>query len=217
VVGILDRDGAFAEMLVLPKQNLHGIPDSMADEEAVFVEPLAASLEILEQVHVRPTHRVAVLGDGKLGLLIGQVLHRVGCDLVVIGRHAEKLAVASRWGIQTQLSEEEESARFDVVVDATGSTEGFEQACRWVRPRGTVVLKSTVVDTYAMNLSSLVIHEITVVGSRCGPFEPAIRWLEKGDVEARSLVSATFPLEEGIAAFEVAAKKDTLKVVLRMT
>lgn len=221
VLGIVGRDGAFAETLVLPERNLHLVPDSLADEEAIFVEPLAASLEILEQMPVRPTDRVAVLGDGKLGLLIAQVIHRIGCDLVVVGRHREKLSILTERGIRTCLDDETEGRgefdlRYDVVVEATGSLEGFERACDLVRPRGTVVLKSTVSGGVETNLARLVVDEVVVVGSRCGPFAPAIRWLEEGAVDVRSLIWRTFSLEEGLAAFEEASKREALKVVLKM-
>lgn len=221
VLGILGRDGAFAETLVVPERNLHLVPDALADEEAIFVEPLAASLEILEQVPIPPTDRVLVLGDGKLGLLIAQVIHRIGCDLVVVGRHREKLSILSKKGIRTYLVDEMEEQRefdlrYDVVVEATGSLEGFERACGLVRPRGMIVLKSTVSGGAEMNLARLVVDEVTVVGSRCGPFAPAIRWLEERALDVQSLIWRTFPLEEGVAAFEEASKREALKVLLKM-
>ena len=222
VLGILGRDGAFAEMLVLPERNLLLVPDVLANEEAVFVEPLAAALEIPEQVSIRPTDRVLVLGDGKLGLLIAQVLHRIGGDLEVVGKHREKLSIISKKGIQTRLPDEMREGRmpdlrYDLVVEATGSARGFEQACTFVRPRGTIVLKSTIAGGAQMNLSPLVVDEITVIGSRCGPFVPAIRWLAERAIDVRSLIGRTFPLEQGLAAFEEASKRETLKVIIAMS
>ncbi len=220
VLGISGRDGAFAENLVLPEQNLHRVPDALSDEEAIFVEPLAAALEILEQVSIRPTDRVLLLGDGKLGLLIAQVLHRIGCDPEVVGKHRKNLSILSKKGIRTRPAEDEtemregQPLRYDLVVEATGSPEGFEQACGWVRPRGTVVLKTTLAGASEIDLTPLVVDEITVIGSRCGPFAPAIRWLEERAIDVRSLIGRTFPLEEGLAAFEEASKREALKVII---
>ena len=216
VLGIVGRDGAFGEYLSLPTRNLHGVPEGVSDEEAVFAEPLAASLEILEQVSICPTDRVAVLGDGKLGLLVGQVLGLLGCELVVFGKHREKLMILEKQGIHVRLSGSGEERGFDVVVEATGAKEGFATACGLVRPRGKVVLKTTVAGASELELAPLVIHEIEVVGSRCGPFEPAIRLLERGRVDVKSMISEVFPLKEGMRAMERAAERGMLKVLLRM-
>ena len=216
VLGILGRDGAFAEYLTLPLANLHPVPDAVADEQAVFVEPLAAALEILEQVAIRPTDRVLVLGDGKLGQLVGRVLASAGADVSVVGRHADKLALLAAAGVPTLAAPPAERA--DVVVDCTGRVGGFVDAMRLVRPRGTLVLKSTVAthpDEPPLSLAPIVIDEITVVGSRCGPFEPALRALADGRVDVRPLVSATYGLDEGVEAFARAAEPGTLKVLLR--
>jgi len=212
-LGIYGRDGAFAEFLTLPQRNLHLVPDGVSNEAAVFVEPLAASLEILEQVHVRPTHRVAVLGDGKLGLLVAQVLALTGCDLTVAGHHAAKLAFLARKGIATTTRSPE--GQFDVVVECTGQAAGFELARRLVRPRGILVLKSTFAGTQEVALAPLVVDEVTLVGSRCGPFAPALRLLAGGLVDTSSLISAVYPLEEGLEAMERARQRGTLKVLLR--
>ncbi len=212
-LGIGGRDGAFAEYLTLPLVNLHPVPDSIPDEAAVFVEPLAAACEILEQVHVRPTDRVTVLGDGKLGLLCAQVLALTGCDLMLVGRHREKLAIAARRGIATTLEGETEPGA-DIVVEATGSPAGYAAARRLVRPRGTLVLKSTYHGTLEADLTGIVVDEITLVGSRCGPFPPAIRLLEKGLVDVLSLIQARYPLSEAGAAFEHAARRGSLKVLV---
>jgi alcohol dehydrogenase len=216
-LGIWERDGALADYLTLPMANLHPVPEAIGDEAAVFVEPLAAALEILEQVQVKPSDRVVVLGDGKLGLLVAQVLRLTGCDLVVVGRHEEKLAILQRQGIDARLADELPADRADVVVDCTGHPSGFAAARRLVKPRGTLVLKSTFHGNVEVDLSMLVVDEITLVGSRCGPFAPALRLLERGLVDVESLISATYPLDEGLAAFERAQEKGTLKVLLEMT
>ena len=214
-LGIAGRDGAFAEYLTLPVRNLHPVPDSIPDEIAVFTEPLAAACEILEQVHVRPTDRAIVLGDGKLGLLCAQVLALTGCDLTVIGRHEEKLDILARRGIPTRLESDNDSAgNADVVVEATGHPAGFAAACRLVRPRGTIVLKSTYHGSVGADLTTAVVDEITLIGSRCGPFAPALRLLERGSVVVIQLVQARYPLSQATAAFERAAQPATLKVLI---
>jgi alcohol dehydrogenase len=216
-LGIWERDGALADYLTLPMANLHPVPEAIGDEAAVFVEPLAAALEILEQVQVKPSDRVVVLGDGKLGLLVAQVLRLTGCGLVVGGRHEEKLAILQRQGIDARLADELPVDGADVVVDCTGHPSGFAAARRLVKPRGTLVLKSTFHGNVEVDLSMLVVDEITLVGSRCGPFAPALRLLERSLVDVESLISATYPLDEGLAAFERAQEKGTLKVLLEMT
>lgn len=215
-LGIWGRDGAFAEYLTLPVRNLHIVPEEVPDEEAVFTEPLAAALEIPEQVHIRPTQRVIVLGDGKLGLLVAQVLALTGCDLLAVGHHPEKLALLARRGIATALEGEVDGPPADVVVECTGRPEGFAAAKRLLRPRGVLVLKSTYHGRVEADLTSLVVDEITVVGSRCGPFPPALRLLQRRWVDVRSLIGAIYPLEDGIAAFARAAEPGMLKVLLRV-
>jgi len=214
-LGIDGRDGALADYCVLPIRNLHPVPDNVSDEQAVFTEPLAAALEILEQVHVRPTQRVAVLGDGKLGLLVAQVLRLAGCDLVAVGRHAEKLACLDRLGIATRLVADAKDMQADVVVDCTGQPDGFALARSLVRPRGTLVVKSTFQGHNTVNLTSMAVDEITMVGSRCGPFAPALRLLAKRLVEVKPLIAATYPLDQALAGFAQARTKGTLKVLLR--
>ncbi|MFN3575485.1 MAG: zinc-binding dehydrogenase, partial [Tabrizicola sp.] len=204
-LGIWGRDGAFAEYLTLPIRNLHVVPDDIPDEAAVFTEPLAAALEILEGVHIRPTDRVVVLGDGKLGLLVAQVLALLGGDLTVVGRHREKLAILARRGIPTALESEAEGLTADVVVECTGKPEGFAAARRILRPRGTLVLKSTYHGRVEADLTGLVVDEITLVGSRCGPFPPALRLLQRGLVDVQPLISAIYPLARGVEAFARAA------------
>ncbi|MEX1020269.1 MAG: alcohol dehydrogenase catalytic domain-containing protein, partial [Litorilinea sp.] len=201
-LGIIGRDGAFAHYLTLPVANLHVVPPEIPDRVAVFAEPLAAALEILEQVHIAPATRVIVVGDGRLGQLIARVLALTGCDLTVVGRHAEKLALlTAACAGQARISspallEELAADPADVVVDATGRAAGFATARRLVRPGGTLVLKSTFAEpTTAVDLSSLVVDEVRVVGSRCGPFAPALRLLAAGRVDVEPLISAEYPLD----------------------
>lgn len=213
-LGIDRRDGTMADAFTLPTKLLYPVPDSVPDEWAVFTEPLAAACEILEQVHIRPTDRVIVLGDGKLGLLIAQVLQLTGCDLLAIGRHQPKLDLLARRGIRTALAGEAIEPGADVVVEATGSAAGFAAARSLVRPRGTLVLKSTFHGEVELNLSMVVVDEVTVVGSRCGPFGAALRLLAQRLVDVEPLIHATFPLDEGLAAFEEAVAPGVLKVLL---
>ena len=213
VLGIFKRDGAMAEYLTLPARNLHRVPDAVTDPQAVFVEPLAAALEITDRIHIRPGHGVAVVGDGKLGLLVAQVLQLTGCSVNVFGRHARKLAILRRRGIPTlDTPADEGHSRFDVVIDCSGQAGGFERARRLLRPRGTLVLKSTFHGTQEMAMAPFVIDEITVVGSRCGPFEPALRLLEQRLIEVETLVDAEYPIEQGVEAFKRAISPGTLKV-----
>ncbi len=217
-LGIDRRDGAFADYTTLPIVNLHRVPASVSDDEAVFVEPLAAACQILEQVHVKPTDRVAVIGDGKLGLLCAQVLATVPCDLIALGRHANKLEILRRRGISTRIvSPEETFARqFDVAVECTGSAAGFDAARQMLRPRGTLVLKSTYQGLPQANLTMLVVDEITVIGSRCGPFAAALRLLEQKRIDVQSLIHARYPLSQGIDALAHAQQPGVLKILLEI-
>lgn len=217
VLGIHSRDGAMAEFLTLPARNLHRVPDAVSDAQAAFVEPLAAALEITERVHIKPTDRVAVIGDGKLGLLCAQVLYLTGCDLIVVGRHQNKLDILTRRGIATTREAEKLARRFDIVVDCTGQASGFDLARKILRPRGTLVLKSTFHGEQEMQFAPIVVDEISIVGSRCGPFEPALRLLEKKMVDVDSMLDAEFPLTRGVAAFERALTPGTLKVQIVMS
>jgi alcohol dehydrogenase len=212
VLGILKRDGAMAEYLTLPAGNLHRVPDAITDMQAVFVEPLAAALEITDRIHIRPSQRVAIIGDGKLGLLVAQVLQLTGCHVNVFGRHARKLAIMRRRGIPALDASAEYDGGFDVVIDCSGQASGFECARRLLRPRGTLVLKSTFHGTQEVPLSPFVIDESTIVGSRCGPFEPALRLLERRLIEVETLLDAEYPIEQGMEAFQRAATPGTLKV-----
>ncbi len=216
VVGIRGRAGAFAERLALPAINLHAVPDALRDEQAVFVEPVAAACQILEQVEVSPSSRVAVMGDGRLALLIGQVLRSTGAEVRLFGRHPEKLAVAAELEIHAAPAGDASSALpFDVVVDATGRPEGLAAAAALVRARGTVVLKSTVHGETPLELEAVVVRELTLVGSRCGPFDRAIEMLTSGAVRTDPLVAAPPPLASFDEAFALARRR--LKVLLRIS
>jgi len=213
VLGILGRDGAFAEYLTLPVGNLHPVPDDLADDVAVLVEPLAAAFRIREQVQPQPEDTVHVMGDGRLGLLIAQVLAATGCRLTLVGRHPAKLALAKEWGIETA-DTSQNLPQADLVVDATGAPDGLERAIARTRACGTVVLKTTCAESPPFNPAPLVIHEVTVIGSRCGPFPPALAALETGTVHVAPLIAATYPLAEGVEAFAHAARPGVLKVLL---
>jgi threonine dehydrogenase-like Zn-dependent dehydrogenase len=214
VMGILGADGAFAEHVAVPTANLHAIPAPVPDEEAVFSEPLAAAFEILEQVHMQPGTPTLVLGDGKLGLLVAQVLHQAGADVLAVGKHDDKLAVLRSRGIKTATSGTWDRRSASLVIEATGSAPGFTTAMAATSPRGTLVLKSTVAEMSAVNLAPLVINEITVVGSRCGPFPPALHALETRSIDVRSLISKRFALRDGVKALRYAAAPGVLKVLI---
>ncbi len=213
-LGIHGRDGSMADFFTLPPHLLHVVPNSIPDEWAVFVEPLAAALEITEQLHIRPSQRVVVLGDGKLGLLIAQVLQLTGCNIEVVGRYPHKLAILTRRGIRTYLMDGPLTPGADIVVEATGHAEGFALARRLLRPRGTLVLKSTFHGDMNLDASTLVVNEVTLIGSRCGPFAPALRLLEQRWVDVASLIEKIYPLDEGLIAFEHAARPGVLKILL---
>lgn len=214
-LGIQGRDGTLAEYFCLPVENLHLVPDGVSDELAVFTEPLAAACQVLTQVHIRPTDRVVVLGDGKLGLLVAQVLALTGCDLVVMGRHQRKLQILAERGIRTQLGEQSPIEDADLVVECTGQAAGFHAARRLVRPCGTLVLKSTYHGLVEADLSGLVVDEIQVVGSRCGPFPAALRLLTQKLVDVTPLIEAEYPLDQSLTALEHARRRGALKVLVR--
>lgn len=217
VLGILNHDGAFADSLRLPADNLHVLPDAVDDDRAVFVEPLAAAFQITRQLRLDEKTWVTVLGDGRLGLLVAQVLRNVGCPVRMIGKHADKLAMCEKWQVRSRLLGDIAPRHDqDVVVDCTGSASGFELATQLVRPRGTIVLKSTVAAGVPLNLSPLVVDEITVLGSRCGPFGEAIRALAEGSVDVLSLVSKRMKLEQGVEAMDLAGRPGVMKVILTM-
>jgi alcohol dehydrogenase len=214
VLGILGRDGAFAEFLRLPNANLIPLPDSIPDESAVFTEPFAAACEIFEQAHLKRTDRIAVLGDGRLGAMVSLALHGEQFTPVLAGHHPEKLARLTALGLQTQ-SAADLTPGYDVVIDCTGRSEGLTLAIATVRPRGTIILKSTAAAGAAMNLAPVVINEITIIGSRCGRFLPAVGALAAYKLDPRPLIDAEFPLDDGVAAFASAADKSKFKVVIR--
>lgn len=216
VLGIVNRHGAFAEYLTLPVENLHEVPAGLRDHEAVFTEPLAAALEVQEQVNVGPGDRVVVVGDGKLGNLVAQTLALTGCALTVVGRHPAKLALLAERGIATGGADAIRAGEADIAVECTGNREGFEFARTAVRPRGTIVLKSTYAGRTSLDISRIVVDEVTLVGSRCGPFAPALRLLAERRVDVAPLVQARFPLAHAVAAFEEAARPGVLKVLVEM-
>lgn len=213
VLGLQDRNGTFAEYTMLPEENLYPVPDSIPVESAVFVEPLAAALEILEQVHVRPTDRVLVVGPGKLGQLVARVLRLTPCALTVAARSAHSLGRLPR-RIDTCSPEEVEDRTFDIVVECTGNREGFQVARRAVRPAGTLVLKSTHGLNTPFDMTMAVVDEITVIGSRCGPFVPAIELLASGQVDPGPLVDGVFPLSDAMAAIDRSLKPGVFKVLM---
>lgn len=215
VLGILGRDGAFAEYLTLPEENLHLVPDTMDDDVAVFTEPVAAAYRILEQITINAKDRVIVLGDGKLGQLIAQVLAQHSQNLVCVGRQPWKAELLRKRGIETRLEGESLAAGADIVVEATGSEAGVRRALELVRPEGTLVLKTTVAGNTTLPFSLPVINEIRIIGSRCGPFRPALEALAMGTVNTAPLISETYPLSEATLALERAASKETMKVLLR--
>ena len=215
VLGIKNRDGVFAEYVNLPLENLHRVPDSIPDEMAVFTEPLAAALEIQQQVQIHPTDRILLVGAGRLGQLIAQTLALTGADLRVLARHPLQKKLLSERGIKLIDEADIQPWRWDVVVEATGSTAGFDIARKAIRPRGTFVLKSTYKGDMTLNLSSIVVDEINIVGSRCGPFEPALRLMEQKMVDPTVLISAEFTLSEALQAFDEATKTGMLKVLVR--
>jgi threonine dehydrogenase-like Zn-dependent dehydrogenase len=217
VLGILNHDGAFADHVRLPAINLHAIPRTIDDDQAVFIEPLAAAFQVLKQVKLDGRKWVTVLGDGRLGLLVAQVLRNAGCPVRVIGKHPDKLALCERWHIRSRpLDDIIPRHDQDVVVDCTGSAEGLELAVQMVRPRGTVVLKSTFASGKPLNLAPVVIDEITITGSRCGPFREAIRALSERQVDVTSLIYRRMKLEQGIEAMDLARRPGVLKVILTM-
>jgi len=214
VLGIAGRDGAFAEYLTLPLANLHAVPDSVEDEVAVFAEPLAAAYEILEQVETPESGRVLVLGDGRLGQLCALVLARAGAPPVVCGRHTKKLERLRKFGLEAIDAGGDLPRSFDLIVEATGSPDGLRRALELVRPTGTIVLKSTYHTDASLTLAGVVIDEVRVIGSRCGPFEPALDHLRREPSIVDGMVTARYAMRDADAAFEHAARTDSLKVLL---
>lgn len=215
-LGIWQKDGCFSEYLTMPLENLLEVPQNVSDEQAVFVEPLAAGLEILEQLHIQPAQKVIILGDGKLGLTTALALNASNLDILLVGKHQNKLDIAKAQGINIKLLNDLEIKKeWDFVVEATGSISGFETALALTKPRGTLVLKSTVAASKEFNLAPIVIDEIRVQGSRCGQFAPALRLLNSGKIDFGPLISGIYPLDKALEAFEKNTQKGTLKVLMK--
>lgn len=216
VLGILNRDGAFAQYLTLPEKNLHIIPKVISDKQAVFVEPLAAAFEILEQIKINSTWKVGIVGDGRLAQLITRVLKLSCNDIWCFGKHENKLKKLEKLNIHTanMISEPDEKS-FDLVIEATGKESGFLDSLHLVKPRGTVILKSTIASKNKLDLSPAVVHEITFIGSRCGPFKPAIDALGSGIIQVDDLVESIYSIDEYKEAFELASKPNSLKVMIK--
>jgi threonine dehydrogenase-like Zn-dependent dehydrogenase len=217
VIGILNHDGAFADLLAVPQRNLHAVPDSVPDDIAVFTEPVAAALQIPTQVSIRSTDRVIGRGDGRRGNLCAQVLARLSNHVTVVGKHPQKLALLQTLGLATALvSDPIDERSADIVVDCTGSETGLPAALRLVRPRGTIVLKTTVAGTQTLAWAPFVIDEVALIGSRCGPFDRALGALDRGEVSVTPLISERYDLGQGIEALERAQSKSVLKVLLNV-
>lgn len=218
-LGIFNKDGCFADYVTLPLSNLLEVNEKINDETAVFVEPLAAALEILEQLHIKPYEKVCVLGDGKLGLITALALNASNVDVTLVGKHQNKLDIAKEQNVKTMLLEnlkQEDNKSFDVVVEATGRVSGFETSLSLVKPRGVLVLKSTIATGKELNLAPIVIDEITVLGSRCGQFAPALRLMEKNVIDFSKLISAKLSFDDAILGFEKNKEKNTIKILLEM-
>ncbi|MBE9030745.1 alcohol dehydrogenase catalytic domain-containing protein, partial [filamentous cyanobacterium LEGE 11480] len=214
VLGIVNRHGAFAEYLCLPIENLHPIPDSIPTDVATFVEPIAAALEIQEQISITPNDRVIVIGDGKLGQLVAQTIALTGCDLLAIGRHQAKLAQLQARGIKTGFVDDIHARSFDIAVECTGNPDGFATALSALRPRSKLVLKSTYAGNLSLDASAIVVDEITIVGSRCGPFAPAIELLAQHKIDVVPLIQGHYALSEGLTAFKHAQQRGVMKILL---
>lgn len=216
-LGIWKKDGVFAQYFTMPVEVLFEVPENVPDEQAVFVEPLAAALEITEQHHIKPFEKVVVLGDGKLGLITALALNAQNLDVTLVGKHLNKLDIAKSQGVETVLLNDFKiEKKYDVVVEATGSISGFGTALALTKPRGVLVLKSTVAASKEINLAPIVIDEITVLGSRCGQFPAALRLLESGKINFSPLISAAYSIDKAIEGFEKNKEKDTLKVLLKL-
>lgn len=213
-VGINGHPGVFADYVCLPARNLHAVPEAVGDDAAVFVEPLAAALQILEAVQIPPSQRVVVIGVGKLGMLVAQVLKLTGADLTAVVRHTRQADLLSRWGITAAHIHDLERESVQVVIDCTGQAEGFASALSLVEPRGTLVLKSTYQGLPPVDMTQIVVREIRLIGSRCGPFDAALRLLRAGLVDVESLIEARYSLDDAPLALAHAAQQGALKVLL---
>jgi threonine dehydrogenase-like Zn-dependent dehydrogenase len=215
VMGILNADGAFAEYVAVRLRNLHLVPTSVSDEQAVFTEPLAAAFEILRQIQISTGDEILILGDGKLGNLCAQVLRLTGAKVTALGKHPDKLDLIKRTGVRTMLLNDWKPRLFDVVVEATGSAAGLELGISAVRPRGTLVLKSTIAGAHQVSLAPVVINEINLLGSRCGVFPDALEALAAGHVSVARLIEQVYPLEQGVEAIQHAGRRGAQKILLR--
>ena len=215
-LGIFRKDGVFAEYFTMPTEVLFEVPENVPDCQAVFVEPLAAALEITEQHHIKPFEKVVVLGDGKLGLITALALNAQNIDVTLVGKHQNKLDIAKGQGVQTSLLNDFQiEKKYDIVVEATGSISGFETALALTKPRGVLVLKSTVAASKEFNLAPIVIDEITVLGSRCGQFGPALRLLKNNRIDFKPFISKIYSIDEAIKGFEANREKDSIKIILK--
>ncbi len=217
-LGIWKKDGCFAEYMTMPVNVLFEVPDNVTDEQAVFVEPLAAACEITEQLHIEPMQKVVVLGDGKLGLTTALTLNSQNLDVLLVGKHQNKLDIAKAQGVKTVLlSEFSHDKIYDVVVEATGTASGFETSMSLTKPRGVLVLKSTVATGKELNLAPIVIDEITVLGSRCGQFPPALRLLKSQKIDFTPFISGIYPIDDAVNAFEANKSKESIKILLKVS
>jgi threonine dehydrogenase-like Zn-dependent dehydrogenase len=214
-LGIHDWNGVFAEYVVLPLTNLHTVSDQIPDDIAVFTEPIAAAYEIIEQNPLNPEDRVLIIGAGRFGQLVAQVLRGTGCKLEVMARHPKQRELLKNQNIRTLIEQNLGDKKYDVIIEATGTPDGFLWARKSVRPRGKIILKSTYLGDIQVNFSGIVVDEISIIGSRCGPFEPALQLLEVNRVDPRPLIEAIYSLEQGTIAFEHAAKPGALKVIIQ--
>jgi len=215
-LGIWKKDGCMAEYVIMPLKNLLVVPENVSNEEAVMVEPLAAALEILEQLHIRPDAKVLVLGDGKLGLTIALALSGAGLDVTQVGKHSNKLEITAKQGVKTLLLDDLKVTKtWDVVVEATGSINGFETALALTKPRGVLVLKSTVASGKEFNFAPIVVDEITILGSRCGQFAPALRLLEQNRINFKPLITDVYNIDDAVEAFEKNKDKSSIKVLIK--
>jgi len=215
VLGILGRDGALAQYLTLPLRNLHPVPDESSDQSAVFTEPLAAALEILEQVRIQPDSRILVIGDGKLGLLVARVMQIHGCILLCLGTDGRKMGILKQWGVEAIHHSIFQPDGRDFAIEASGSPDGFGLALKALMPRGTLILKSTYHGSLILDAAPLVINEITVIGSRCGPFAPALKLLAQRLIPSDDLITAVYPFREMLKAFEHASQPEAMKVLVQ--
>ncbi len=216
VIGIINKDGAMAEYITVPNENIVEIPPSIPDAQAIFIEPLAAALEILEQISIDKNHSVLLIGDGKLALLIAMVVYNTGCALTIVGKHSHKVAILKDMDIKTTLLDDFQPEKHDIVIEASGNPSAFELGLACVKPRGTFILKSTYSDRFPFNPSSIVVDEITLVGSRCGRFNRSIDYLQEYNPEMKEMISKEYHLDDAIEAFNYSARPDTLKVLIKI-